>query len=65
MYPREFGTVDQFLVKALRKIHGLPEAAALGAMKPDSLWPSDGVVLIGILRRLGFVSELSPHRMRS
>jgi hypothetical protein len=51
MYPREFGTVDQFVVKALREVHGLPEAAKLAVMKPEHLRWSDGVVLIGMLRR--------------
>ena len=51
MYPHKFGTVDQFLVKALRKAPGLPEAAALDRMNPESLTPRDGALLIGILRR--------------
>lgn len=51
MYPRKFGTVDQFMVKALRQVNGLPEAAALAQMNPDSLTVRDGVLIIGILRR--------------
>ncbi len=35
MYPQEFGTVDQFVVKALRQVNGLPEATALARMKPE------------------------------
>ncbi|MGH6984874.1 MAG: hypothetical protein ACREEI_11680, partial [Stellaceae bacterium] len=51
MYPRNFGTVDQFVVKALRQVNGLPEAAAIARMNPESLTISDGVLLIDILRR--------------
>ena len=51
MYPDKFGTIDQFVVKALRLVPGLPEAAALNRMNPDSLKISDGVVIIGLLRR--------------
>ncbi|MFW6027899.1 MAG: hypothetical protein ACOC91_03740, partial [bacterium] len=51
MYPRKFGTVDQFAVKALRQVNGLPEAAALARMTPESLSIRDGVLIIGILRR--------------
>lgn len=51
MYPRKFGTVDQFMVKALRQVNGLPETAALARMNPDSLTIRDGVLIIGILRR--------------
>jgi hypothetical protein len=51
MYPRKFGTVDQFAVKALRQVNGLPEAACLEEMNPEALTIRDGVLLIGILRR--------------
>lgn len=51
MYPEKFGTVDQFVVKALRLVSGLPEAAALGRMNPENLTVRDGVLIIGILRR--------------
>ena len=51
MYPDKFGTIDQFVVKALRLVNGLPEAAALSRMNPDSLKIADGVVIIGLLRR--------------
>lgn len=49
--PAQFATVDQFVVKALREIHGLPEAAAVARMKPEGLSVSDGVALIGIMAR--------------
>lgn len=50
MYPRHFGTVDQFVVKALLGVEGLPEAAALKRMKPEVLNITDGVVLTRLLR---------------
>jgi hypothetical protein len=51
MYPEHFATVDQFVVKALREVAGLPEANALARMNPLNLSVSDGVLLIGILKR--------------
>jgi len=51
MYPKNFATVDQFVVKALRLVPNLPEAAALAKMNPENLSISDGVLLIDILTR--------------
>lgn len=51
MYPERFATVDQFVVKALRLVTGLPEASALAKMNPENLSISDGVLLIDILTR--------------
>jgi hypothetical protein len=51
MYPQRFGTVDQFVVKALRQVNGLLEAEALARMNPENLTIRDGVVIIDILRR--------------
>lgn len=51
MYPEHFATVDQFVVKALRLVPGLPEADALARMSPSNLSISDGVLLVGILTR--------------
>ena len=51
MYPRHFGTVDQFAVKALRKVNDLAEAAAVAGMNEMSLTIHEGVVLIEIFRR--------------
>jgi len=51
MYPAYFGTVDQFVVKALCGVPNLPDAAELDRMKPESLRPDQGVTLINILRR--------------
>jgi hypothetical protein len=50
MYPKYFGTVDQFVVKALRGVEGLPQRAALERMNPEGLKLSDGAVLIQIMR---------------
>lgn len=51
LYPRSFGTVDQFAVKALREVNGLPEADTLRRMNENSLTTTDGVVLIQIMQR--------------
>jgi hypothetical protein len=51
MYPTKFGTVDQFVVKALREVSDLPEAQALAGMIPENLTLLDGGVLTRILRR--------------
>jgi hypothetical protein len=45
MYPRHFGTVDQFAVKPVRKVKDLPEAPELDEMNPRSLESRDGAVL--------------------
>jgi hypothetical protein len=51
LYPDQFGTVDQFVVRALRDVAGLPELERLERMNPENLSQRDGVLLIGILRR--------------
>jgi len=51
LFPAKFGTVDQFAVRALRKVRCLPERDKLGRMKPESLTIPDGVVLVEIMRR--------------
>jgi hypothetical protein len=51
MYPGHFATVDQFVVKALRLVGGLPEADALSTMNPLNLSLADGELLISILQR--------------
>jgi hypothetical protein len=51
MYPHKFGTCDQFVVKALGQIDGLPEAPVLSRMKPEDLTIPDGVAIINLLRR--------------
>ena len=51
LFPRYFGTVDQFAVKALTNIPELSENELIVAMSPESLKLSDGTVLIRIMRR--------------
>jgi hypothetical protein len=51
VYPEKFGTVDQFVVKALRQVPDLPEAEEVSAIDPEGLSVADGVVLTKILRR--------------
>jgi len=51
MYPQNFATVDQFVVKALMAVPDLPEANALANMNPKQLRLRDGVLLISILAR--------------
>lgn len=49
MYPQAFATVDQFVVKALRKVPALSEHEIL-RMNPDNLTLSNGIDLISIMR---------------
>ena len=51
LFPARFGTVDQFVVGALRRVRCLPERDQLERMKPESLTIAHGVVLIEIMRR--------------
>lgn len=50
LFPESFGTIDQYVVKALREVKGLSYAAELMKMNPDSLSIKNGVLLIRILR---------------
>ncbi len=50
LYPQHFGTVDQFAVKALREIKGLPQSARLAKMNENSLKLADGECLVEIMR---------------
>jgi hypothetical protein len=53
MYPEKFATVDQFVVKALNQVDGLPEAESIAEMEKhaENLSIRDGLLLIEILRR--------------
>ena len=51
LFPANFGTVDQFAVKALAKIPELPERDLIAAMNPESLKLNEGTILIRIMRR--------------
>jgi len=51
MYSETFATVDQFVVKALRGVRGLPEADVLDEMNERDLSIEDGVLLINVIQR--------------
>ena len=51
LHPTLFGTVDQFAVKALRRVPHLTEAELILRMKPEALTTANAVVLIEIMRR--------------
>ena len=57
LFPAQFGTVDQFVVKALAKIPELPERDLIAAMSPESLRLNEGTILIRIMR--GKAAELN------
>jgi len=42
LFPKAFGTVDQFAVKSLRTIPSLPEQPKISRMNPESLTTSEG-----------------------
>ena len=61
LFPAQFGTVDQFVVKALAKIPELPERDLIAAMIPESLKLNEGTILIRIMRRKADeLNQLSP-----
>lgn len=52
LYPGAFGTVDQFVIKALLNIPDIPEKPILERMKPSSgLSLKNGVFLIKLMRK--------------
>ncbi len=51
LFPGKFATVDQFVVKALCKVPGLPERKLLDCMNPERLSLQDGVILISIMKQ--------------
>lgn len=51
LFPESFGTVDQYVVKALREVERFPYNAELMKMNPDALSIKNGVLLIGIMRK--------------
>lgn len=51
LFPKSFGTADQFVIKALREIDSLPESGKLFAMRPDNLREKDAVLVIQVMRR--------------
>ena len=50
IFPSHFATVDQFAVRALRQIKGLPEIDKLKNIAPENLRIKNGVILIEIMR---------------
>ena len=50
MFPNDFATVDQFVVKRLQEIEHPVFKFDLNSMKPEHLKIKDGVVLITIMR---------------
>ena len=50
LFPTRYGTADQFVVKALRKVTRLGEQKAVQEMKPEDLSVSDGVLLVRVMR---------------
>jgi hypothetical protein len=51
LFPGHFATVDQFVVKALKKIPELPERDQLSQMNPENLTLGSGTLLIQVMRR--------------
>ncbi len=51
LFPHEFGTVDQFVVKALCEVDGLREHVQIECIDPESIKVKDGILIISILRR--------------
>lgn len=51
LFPQDFGTVDQFVVKSLLEIDNLAEQKQIEQMNPTSLKIDDGVILIDIMRK--------------
>jgi hypothetical protein len=50
LFPKDFGTVDQFVVKSLLKISNLQEHQGLKRINPDQISLNDGVLLIKIMK---------------
>lgn len=51
IYPHAFGTVDQFMVKALRGVSGARYTPLIEKMNPNNLSIKNGVLLIEVMRR--------------
>lgn len=51
LFPEDFGTVDQFVVKNLQKIEDLPEREVIARISPEGITLSQAEVLISILKR--------------
>lgn len=52
LFPRHFGTVDRFVLEALRRVPGLPEAAELARVRDGAdLTIAAGATLVHVMRR--------------
>ncbi len=51
IFPHYFGTVDQFVVKALSNVDNIEEQAAIARMRPESLTIANASVLMGVMRK--------------
>lgn len=51
LFPEDFGTVDQFVVKALLQISDLSEHSELEKINPNNIKDREGVLLINIMRK--------------
>ncbi len=50
LFPKYFGTVDQFVVQRLLQIENFDKQFIISKMKPENLTLKDGVILIQIMR---------------
>jgi hypothetical protein len=50
LFPRHFGTADQFVVKALCSVTCLPESEKIHKMKPENLTPKHAALLVQVMR---------------
>ena len=50
LFPKDFGTIDQFVVRKLQELDEPTYNIYLDGMNPDSLKITDGVILINIMR---------------
>lgn len=51
IFPEKFGTVDQYVVKALLKLHNFPFHNELLMMEPENLCAEDARIIIDIYRK--------------
>ncbi|MCU1298097.1 MAG: hypothetical protein JWO91_2375 [Acidobacteriaceae bacterium] len=51
LFPKWFGTADQFVVKTLLNVESLPEKQRLQQVNPKGLKKQDAVLLVDIMRR--------------
>ena len=50
LFPQNFGTVDQFVVRRLQEINPPIYAADLNRMNPEELKIKDGIILVNIMK---------------